>query len=100
MRLVTILMLSLALISQLSLTTAYAEEPVAEVFDIDDNGEKEALTDGLLQLRYLFGFRGGALIDQALAEDATRITASEIETFITSASKSARDSSGLVVSRT
>ena len=39
---------------------AYLDEFVAQ-FDIDGNGATDALTDGLLSLRYLFGFRGDAL---------------------------------------
>ena len=31
--------------------------------DVDANGEADALTDGILILRYLFGFTSGALID-------------------------------------
>jgi hypothetical protein len=45
--------------------------------DIDGNGEADALTDGILILRYLFGFRGATLIDGAVAPDCTRCTAPE-----------------------
>ncbi len=50
--------------------------------DIDGNGEADALTDGILILRSLFGFTGDSLIDGALATDATLTTASEIEDFL------------------
>ncbi len=46
--------------------TYAAESPVVEVFDVDGNGEKEALTDGLLLIRYLFGFRNDSLIANAI----------------------------------
>ena len=36
------------------------------LFDVDDDGEFEALTDGLLALRGLFGFTGNALITGAV----------------------------------
>jgi hypothetical protein len=50
--------------------------------DIDGNGVMDALTDGLLLLRYLFGFRGGALVNGATAPDCTRCTAAAIESWI------------------
>ena len=50
--------------------------------DIDGDGSTEALTDGLLLLRYLFGFRGNALIDGAIGPDATRTTAHEIVDYL------------------
>ncbi|MCS5570643.1 MAG: hypothetical protein NZ768_10015, partial [Pseudomonadales bacterium] len=36
-------------------------------FDIDGDGETEALTDGLLVLRYLFGFSGTTLSESAVS---------------------------------
>ena len=50
--------------------------------DIDGNGKAEALTDGLLVIRYLFGFRGESLTASAVASDAQRRTPQEIEAFI------------------
>ena len=50
--------------------------------DIDGNGSTEALTDGLLLLRYLFGFGGATLIEGAVGDGATRSTADEIKTYI------------------
>ena len=35
--------------------------------DIDDDGNAEPLTDGLLVIRYLFGFSGSSLINGAIA---------------------------------
>jgi hypothetical protein len=50
------------------------------VLDIDGNGRIEALTDGLLQLRYLFGFRGAVLITGAVdLATCTRCDATAIE---------------------
>jgi hypothetical protein len=47
----------------------------------DGDGETGALTDGLLLLRYLFGFRDETLIAGALSSSATRDSSSEIETY-------------------
>ena len=52
------------------------------VADIDGNGSTDALTDGLLLLRYLFNLSGESLIAGAVSSDATRTTASEIEEYI------------------
>jgi hypothetical protein len=50
--------------------------------DVDGNGVADALTDGLLIIRYVFGFRGDTLIEGALPQDCTRCTAQEIETYL------------------
>lgn len=55
---------------------------LGDLIDIDGNGEIDALTDGLLTLRYLFGLRGETLCNGAVAEDATRISAKEIEAHL------------------
>jgi hypothetical protein len=53
------------------------------VLDIDANGSTGALTDGLLVLRYLFGFTGATLVSGAVDTGAcTRCTAKEIETYL------------------
>ena len=53
--------------------------PVAGAnYDIDGDGRYDALTDGLLIVRYLFGLRGVALVAGATGAGATRTTA-EIE---------------------
>jgi len=43
----------------------------ASDYDIDRNGVEEPLTDGLLALRYVFGFPGEALVSDALGSGAT-----------------------------
>ena len=50
--------------------------------DVDGNGQFDALTDGLLVLRYLFGFRGDVLINDAVGQNGIRQTADEISTFL------------------
>ena len=52
------------------------------LLDIDGNGDNDALSDGLLILRYLFGLRGSALIVDVVKSDAKRRTAAEIETYL------------------
>ena len=50
--------------------------------DIDGSGKAEALTDGLLLIRRLFGFDGAALVSGALATNATRTDAAVIAAYI------------------
>jgi len=52
------------------------------IADIDNNGQVDALTDGLLLLRYLFGLTGEALISNSVALDAARATHADIEQYI------------------
>ncbi|MEI6729088.1 MAG: hypothetical protein WCK98_05595 [bacterium] len=55
----------------------------AGILDIDGNGYVGALSDGLILSRYLSGnFPGQALIDKAIAADATRKTPAEIISYI------------------
>ena len=53
--------------------------------DIDNSNQVDALTDGLLLLRYLFGLRGDSLIAAVVAETAERSTAVAIESYIQAA---------------
>ena len=56
--------------------------------DVDRNrpiAAASALTDGLIAVRYLFGFRGASLIDQAISPDGTRRTVTEVESYLASA---------------
>ena len=55
---------------------------VRDGLDIDGDGEPRALTDGLLLIRYLFGFRDDALVNGAIGDGATRRTAEEIDAYI------------------
>jgi len=56
----------------------------AQNFDIDADNRSDALTDGILILRYLFGYTGDSLINGAVADDATRRTPCEIEEYMKS----------------
>jgi hypothetical protein len=55
---------------------------IRPLLDIDANGEADAMTDGLLILRYAAGFRGEALIANCVGPGARRTTASAIETHL------------------
>jgi len=51
--------------------------------DIDGNQNADALTDGLLIIRYLFGLKGGdSLIENALDIKGTRLTSESIGAYI------------------
>ncbi|HEX2464309.1 MAG TPA: hypothetical protein VHR17_06745 [Thermoanaerobaculia bacterium] len=50
--------------------------------DVDGNGVVDALTDTLLMLRYVFGFRGNTLITGAVGGGCTRCSAPDIEAYI------------------
>jgi len=80
--------------------TAYAVSPSAQrndpaaivayldsirpALDVDNNGSTDALTDGVLILRYMFGLRGAALINSAVGDGANPGTAEAIEAKIVS----------------
>jgi hypothetical protein len=51
--------------------------------DVDGNGVVDALTDGLLLLRWQFGLKGNALIAGAIGANATRTNAVDIEAYLT-----------------
>ncbi len=59
----------------------YLQVNAAEL-DIDGDSETDALTDGLLILRYLFGFRGDTLVSAALSGSASRSVPSDIESYL------------------
>ena len=71
------LLILIALLS-LSATFAYANFDL----DVDDDGKTEALTDGLLVIRYLFGFSGESLVAGAVSNDAARSKAADIEAYL------------------
>ena len=50
--------------------------------DIDGNNNADALTDGLLVIRYLFGFRGNTLISNVVDSNATRVSITDIENYL------------------
>jgi hypothetical protein len=56
--------------------------PTSATLDVDANGVLDPLMDGVLIARYFFGFRGPALISDAVGEDCDRCTAGEIEDYL------------------
>jgi hypothetical protein len=52
------------------------------ILDVDGDGSLEALTDGLLVLRYLFGFTGDTLTAGAVGTNCTRCNAGEIVPYL------------------
>jgi hypothetical protein len=61
---------------ELSVESAYS------IADIDGDGTVDALTDGLLLLRYLFGLQAESLITGAISSEATRTSVADIESYI------------------
>ena len=57
---------------------------LGDLVDIDGNGQVDALTDGLVILRYLFGLRDDVLINGVIASDASVTDATGIGTKIES----------------
>jgi hypothetical protein len=64
-----------------------------QTWDFDGSGEVDALTDGLLLLRYTFGLRGSSLVIDAKSPSSL-LTDTEIENFIATASVSYADIDG------
>jgi hypothetical protein len=54
------------------------------VFDIDGDGDTDPLSDGLLVLRFMFGFSGQALVAGAVRPGCTRCDAGSIAAYIQS----------------
>ena len=54
----------------------------AFALDVDENGSSDPLSDGLLVLRYLFGFRGAVLTTGAVAGNCARCGATAIATYL------------------
>ena len=50
--------------------------------DLDDDGKTDALTDGLLAIRYMFGLSDAPLITGVIGQDASRVSSSEIEAYL------------------
>ena len=69
-------------------TIQTTENPASETcldcfsWDVDASGKAEPLTDGLIILRYLFGFTDAALLSGALADNATRRSSEAITEYL------------------
>jgi hypothetical protein len=77
-----------AIANNCSLCVAAEIEPILDqcattgTSDIDGNGNVDALTDGLLLIRFIFGIRGDALIIDSVGNACSRCTELEIEGYI------------------
>ena len=63
---------------------AYLNQARPTMLDVDGNGQADALTDGLLIERFLFGFTDETLVNGAVDPAGTRIDATSITSFLTS----------------
>ncbi len=77
-----------AIASNCSFCVAAEIEPILDqcaatsTSDIDGNGNVDALTDGLLLIRFILGIRGSALITDSVGNGCSRCTELEIEGYI------------------
>jgi Leucine-rich repeat (LRR) protein len=55
---------------------------IMSIADIDVDGNVDALTDGLLLLRYAFELRGDNLVANVISDNATRTSSADIESYI------------------
>ena len=65
-----------------SIENELAQRISANTLDIDFNGTNDALTDGVLVLRYLFGFSGQSLLDNSIGDNSKRDCVAGIESFL------------------
>ena len=54
----------------------------ALIADVNGDGTVDALTDGLLMLRYMFNMRGDRLIEDMITDGSVRNTAKEVEEYL------------------
>jgi hypothetical protein len=59
-----------------------ASSECQQFFDIDGDQQTDALTDGVITMRYLFGLSGSALIQGAISDNAVRTTVTDITDFL------------------
>ena len=60
-------------------------QPTTFTLDVDGNGSADALTDGILAVRYLFGFGGADLTAGALGNGASRTEPAQLTSFLNDA---------------
>ena len=65
--------------------------------DVDGNAEVDALSDGLIILRYLFGIQGDTLIADTISPDATRTSIEEVVAYLEDPNQTPEPPSGEVV---
>ena len=67
-----------------SILIAQRLDNLRPLLDVDGNGQADALTDGLLILRYLLGLSGDALTTGAIGLGAARTSFSDVELYLVS----------------
>ena len=65
-----------------SVSATFAPNNVLPRVDIDGNNNYDALTDGLLMIRYLFGLTGTSLTSGAIGAAATRMIPTDIAQYM------------------
>jgi hypothetical protein len=78
---------SIAILGFLAITLSHAQDERAEdisILDVDASGEVDALTDGLLLLRSMFGLTDDALTTGVVSPDCVDCDATKISQYITS----------------
>ena len=78
---------SIVILGFLAITFSHAQDERAEdisILDVDASGEVDALTDGLLLLRSMFGLTDDVLTTGVVSADATVSDATSIDSYITS----------------
>jgi enterochelin esterase-like enzyme len=63
-------------------TPTIASTPAPSVMDIDGDGDTDGLTDGLLMVRWMFGFRGDPLVLGVLGAACERCAPAQIEGYL------------------
>ncbi|TKB72677.1 MAG: LEPR-XLL domain-containing protein, partial [Nitrospira sp.] len=81
------------IITPQELTTAAITVPAGSLpsLDVDLNGQADALSDGIVIIRHLFGFTGNALVDGAVDPDGRRTDPTEIANYLDSIRTTALD---------
>ena len=76
---------SIVILGFLAITLSYAQEDRDEnisILDVDSNGEVDALTDGLLLLRSMFGLTDDVLINGVVSPNASVTDSTAIDSYI------------------
>jgi uncharacterized protein (AIM24 family) len=63
-------------------TISFYLSTIGPLLDVDGNGSTDPLTDGLLALRFLFGFSGATLTTGAIGGGCSRCDAPSIEAYL------------------
>ena len=76
---------SVVILGFLAITLSHAQDDRADdisILDVDANGEVDALTDGLLLLRSMFGLTDDVLITGVVSPDASVTDSTAIDSYV------------------